>query len=635
MTQNANSLRQIKFILIATVTVAAMYVGAEFLQPVALAVLLTFVLMPVVRRLERLNIPRLPAILITLTLAFAVVGGIGYVVGRQFMALADKLPEYEQNILAKTQMLQPAENSPLTKAARVAKDVRESLAPTPEANAPPVRVVTVDDPLERYAALLGPFHSIVGFGGVVLILLFFLMLQGDEIRDRIIQLGGRRQISLTTRTLTQITARLSRYLTSFALFNTGVGIFIAVGLWLIGLPYFLLWGAIAGLMRFVPYLGPAVAFALPALFSFAHFTNWWGPLEVLALFAVEEMVASSVEPFIYGKSTGVSAVGLLVAAMFWTWLWGAVGLLLSTPLTVCLTVIGRHIPSLGFLADLLGEEVDIPEDVKLYQRLLQHDQDAAITLLDEAIETRPAAEVFDRIVIPALSRASRDQARETVEPADLEFLWGVIGQWLDELEEDGLPEIQISEAEEAEAETAAAAKDKVKSKTRAIETKARADGQSAASAPSPAPLTPSLSPLVDGKAISILGVASNNIDVLVLRMVNLLLSREGMKASIFETAGSTLAISEQIQNHEPDLILVSYLPPVGLTQTRYLIRRLRARLPETPLLVGYWQASADPVEISEILRPVGAYRVSLSVGEVADDVRESLVAPSKPVAAVS
>jgi hypothetical protein len=187
-------------------------------------------------------------------------------------------------------------------------------------------------------------------------------------------------------------------------------------------------------MRFIPYVGAAVAFGLPLVFSVAYFPGWWQPLEVVTFFGVVEVALGYLEPLIYGKTTGVSALGLLVAAMFWTWLWGLLGILLSTPMTVCLAVLGKYVPSLGFFATLLGEEAELDQDIRFYQRLVSHDQDGAIVVVDAALKERPRAEVFDQILVPALSRAGRDAARGELEESDMAFIRRVIGEILDDLE---------------------------------------------------------------------------------------------------------------------------------------------------------------------------------------------------------
>src|SRR3954465_7600197 len=211
----------------------------------------------------------------------------------------------------------------------------------------------------------------------------------EDLSDRIIGLFGNRQISLTTRTMEEIGRRISRYLATFALVNSGFGLVIGLGRGLIGVPYAVRWGCVAAMLRFIPYVGPAVAFLLPLVFAFAHFPGWAQPLEVVVLFGVVEVLLNGyLEPVIYGKTTGISALGLLVAAMFWTWLWGTLGLLLSTPLTVCLAVLGKYVPSLRFLGGLLGEEAELEPDVRFYQRLVALDRDGAIEVVEGALKQR-------------------------------------------------------------------------------------------------------------------------------------------------------------------------------------------------------------------------------------------------------
>src|SRR3954465_6993159 len=262
----------------------------------------------------------------------------------------------------------------------------------------------------------------------------------EDLSDRIIGLFGNRQISLTTRTMEEIGRRISRYLATFALVNSGFGLVIGLGLGLIGVPYAVLWGCLAALLRFIPYVGPAAAFLLPLVFSFAHFPGWAQPLEVVALFGVVEVLLNSyLEPVIYGKTTGVSALGLLVAAMFWTWLWGTLGLLLSTPLTVCLAVLGKYVPSLQFFATMLGEEAELEPDVRFYQRLVALDRDGSVALTEEAIKKQPRVEVFDQILVPALVRAERDALRDELQEQEREFVWRVVGEVLENLE--GVPDL--------------------------------------------------------------------------------------------------------------------------------------------------------------------------------------------------
>lgn len=594
MNNDQSAIRQIRTVLIATVAIAGMYFASEFLQPVAMSVLLTFVLLPLVRILERFRLPRSVAILLSLTFVLVVIGGVGYVVGRQFLLLADHLPEYEQNIADRTERFRfpRASSSPITKAKTVIEDVQKKMGPSEEGKDEVVHVVQEQTAYERMESILRPFHNVLGYVGIVLILSFFMLLQHEELANRVVQLVGKRRVSLTTRSMSQITQRLSRYLTTLAMFNTAVGTTIALGLWAIGLPYNMLWGTLMGLLRFVPYIGPVIGFSFPALFSLGYFADWWHPLLVVGLFVAVEGLANALEPIIYGKSTGVSAVGLLLAAMFWTWLWGPLGLLLSTPITVCLLVVGKYIPGLEFIGILLGEENEFDDNLRLYQRLLRRDFDGAITFLDGLLESKPPEYVFDEVVIPALSRASQDRAQGSMEERDMNAIVGVLRQWLDELSVDGLPERRSEGTEEC---------------------------RDQAGLPSGV-VSPAASSSAERRKV--VGVATGGaVDALVLRMLNLLLKTSGEQISIVEGEDSPLQVTEQVAEQEPDLVFLSYVPPVGMTHARYLVKRLRAQLKEVPLLIGYWDLNADPQAIDP-MRKVGVYRVALNLPTARDLILE-------------
>ncbi|MCA1685113.1 MAG: AI-2E family transporter, partial [Planctomycetia bacterium] len=398
----------ITFLILAII--GAMSVAAEVLKPLALSVLLAFALTPLAGVFERrARLPRAAAVVLTVVLALGTLGGIGYVVYGQLDGLAEKLPGYRSNIEKQLQVLQPKKQSAIQKTATMMRDVAkkfeatgarqtaETVAAAPgvsppvspqdqEASAPgqsdgrnpdaagertrggPIDVKVLEEPSfrKRLQEAVGPYLEFLGVGSFVLILVLFMMMNREDLRDRIVSLFGHSRVSLTTRTMDEIGQRISRYLATFAAVNSGFGLVIGLGLGAIGVPYAVLWGCLAAMMRFIPYVGPAVAFVLPLVFSIASSeSGWTQPLLVFGLFAVVETALNSfLEPVIYGKTTGVSALGLLVAAMFWTWLWGLLGILLSTPLTVCLAVLGKYVPALGFFATLLGEEADLDPDVR-------------------------------------------------------------------------------------------------------------------------------------------------------------------------------------------------------------------------------------------------------------------------------
>ena len=431
----------VTFLILAVI--AAMSLAAEVLKPLALAVLLSFALAPLAGFIERRRVPRAIAVLLTVALALGSLIGIGYVVVRQLSMLAYQLPSYQERIQKKVDFLTPSDDTAFYRAQKVAGDVAKSLdAPVvPGHEAMDVRVIEQPTFRERLQTAVGPYLEFIGVGSFVLILVLFMLMNREALGDRIVQLFGQGQINLTTRTMAEIGQRISRYLAMITLVNSVFGLIVGLGLWAIGVPYAVLWGCLAAMMRFIPYVGAAVAFGLPAVFSVAHFPGWRQPLEVVALFGVIEVALSYLEPLIYGKTTGVSALGLLVAAMFWTWLWGLLGILLSTPMTVCLAVLGKYVPSLGFFATLLGEEAELDQNIRFYQRLVSHDQDGATAIVEAALKERPRAEVFDQILLPALSNAERDVLRGELEESDVAFIRRVVGEILDDLE--GTEEINV------------------------------------------------------------------------------------------------------------------------------------------------------------------------------------------------
>src|SRR5271157_2880760 len=424
----------VAFLILAVI--AAMSLAAEVLKPLALAVLLSFALAPLAGFFERRRVPRAIAVLLTVALALGSLSGIGFVVVRQLSMLAYQLPSYQERIQKKVAFLKPSDDTAFSRAQEFAGDVAKSLDTpvVPGHEAMDVRVIEQPTFRQRLQAAVGPSVEFLGVGTFVLILVLFMLMNREDVGDRIVQLFGKRQINLTTRTMGEIGQRISRYLAMITLVNAGYGLIVGLGLWAIGVPYAVLWGCLEAMMRFIPYVGAAVAFLLPLVFAVAHFPGWSQPLEVIALFGAVEVALNYLEPVIYGKTTGVSALGLLVAAMFWTWLWGLLGTLLSTPLTLCLAVLGKYVPSLSFFATLLGDEAELDQNIRFSQRLVSHDQDGATAVVEAALKERPRAEVFDEILVPALTRAGRDAARGELEESDIVFFRRVISEILDDLE---------------------------------------------------------------------------------------------------------------------------------------------------------------------------------------------------------
>jgi predicted PurR-regulated permease PerM len=567
--------------------IAFMYFAGEVLKPLALSVLLSFALAPVTRLLERARLPRAAAVVMTVLLSLGLLAGTGYVVGQQLTSLANGLPNYQENIEAKlSRLIKPGQESMTDRlkhmAEHVTAKIEESPSSEPPGDVPIQKVEVVTQPWfqDRLRSSLGPYLEFLGISSFVLILVLFMLMGRDELTDRIVSLFGRRQVTLTTRTMQEIGQRISRYLTMFALVNTCFGLVIGSGLWLLGLPFAVLWGCLAAMLRFIPYVGPTVAFALPLIFSFAYFPGWAAPLEVVALFGIVEIGLNSfLEPVIYGKTTGISALGLLVAAMFWTWLWGTLGLLLSTPLTVCMAVLGKYVPNLWFFATLLGEEAELEPDVRLYQRLVALDREKTFEVVEKELKEKPRVDIFDQVLVPVLARAERDMARAELGDAERDFVWSVVGEILDKLE--GMPDSSVSSPEAA------------------TEWIHELNGS-----------VPAMSP------VSLVGLAvQDTSDALVLRMLGQLVSSSGCTLEIITDTESSLQVTERVSEHSPKLIVMSVLPREGLSLARYLLRQLRTRFADIPIVVGRWGRPDEIARDSAKLVELGASDV---VGTLAD-----------------
>src|SRR5215813_12507167 len=428
------SLSGIWALLLIAFVVAALYFGRSVLVPIALATLVTFLLSRLVTRLERW-IGRIAAVLVTVIAMFTIFAAASWVIGRQVIDLADKLPDYQANIATKIRSLRLPAGGPL---ARFSSSVHalqnELVAPNtaPEADrsrgspstrtAPPVASPIPVKVIEGRSAIpqllqetLGAILSPLGTAALVLLLVIFMLLKREDIRGRLIRLVGQGRISTTTRAMEDAGRRVSRYLSTQFLVNTCYGICVAVGLQFIGVPNAALWGMLAGVLRFVPYVGPWVGAVLPVVLAFAISTSWFTPLMTIALFVVLEVIISNfVEPWVYGANTGVSPFALIISAVFWTWLWGPIGLVLSTPMTVCLAVIGRHVPRLEFLGILLSEDQPLAPHEEFYHRLLSFSMDSAEDFANKYLETESLTALYDNVLVPAIAAVEIDAHRSSL-----------------------------------------------------------------------------------------------------------------------------------------------------------------------------------------------------------------------------
>ena len=433
-------------------TIAALYFARDILIPFAFALTLTFLLTPVVAFLERLHAGRVVSVLTTVLVSIAVAGGIGWIIANQLVEVANQLPLYQQNIHAKMQAFHLPVNGAARRDASVKEIVRKQPAPAagsldqPETRVAqaPSRSVVVPPPTSGWAELrdLGtPVLAPLGRAGMVLIFTVFMLLKREDLRNRLLRLAGLGQLNLMTQALDDASGRVSRYLLMQFLVNAGFGALFGLGLYCIGVPYPALWGVVAGILRIVPYVGTLVAATLPLALSLAVFDGWLRPLLVFLLVAgLELIIANFIEPWLYGTHVGISSLALLVTAVFWAVLWGPAGLILSTPLTVCVVVLGRYVPQLSFLHILLGDEPVLAPEAQIYQRLLAMDQLEAQAIVDQFLKGRPLVELYDSVLIPALSMAEQDRHKGAIDAAREEFLFLSINEMIAEFSEYQWPE---------------------------------------------------------------------------------------------------------------------------------------------------------------------------------------------------
>ena len=420
-------------LLVMVIAIAALYVGRDIFIPFALAILLSFALGPIAIRLRRWGLGRIPSVLVAVCLAFLGLGGFAVLVGSQSVQLVQQLPTYQSNIQVKIRSMQAAAPSGgmLDRAATVLHELSREIAGEPGQEARgadalandalarrpiPVRIEEPSPSMFKLVGdIAGPLLGPLGTAGLVIVFVFIMLLEREDLRNRFIRLVSGGDLYLTTEALDEAAQRVSRYLLMQLIVNITYGLPIGLGLYFIGVPNALLWGVLATVLRFIPYIGPFIAAFFPIALAVAVAPGWGMVLWTLGLFVAIELLSNNiVEPWLYGSSTGISALALILAAIFWTTLWGPVGLLLSTPLTVCLVVMGRYIPRLQFLDVLLGSEPVLTAPEHLYQRMLAGDPDEGEEIAREQLKERPLVAVADEVILPALCLAERDRQRKVL-----------------------------------------------------------------------------------------------------------------------------------------------------------------------------------------------------------------------------
>ena len=416
------------------IAAAVLYLARDVLVPFALAILLAFLLAPAVRRFERWKLGRLLSTFIVVVLGFSLIGAVAYVAGLQAVSLAAKLPEYRANISAKIRDLRTPSEGKLAQAQEAIRDLEEQADPTPQAPMPVVE--TPKSPYAQLLELVTPFAKPFGMALAVIVFTILMLLHRENMREKLIGLIGPRRINVTTQAMDEASYRVSRYLFMQLVMNACFGIPFGIALYFIGIPNAMLWGLLATLLRFIPYAGVWIAVSMPVVLAFAISDGWSEVGWVIGVFLTLELVlVNFVEPLVYGRSAGLSPIAIILAALFWTLLWGPVGLLLATPLTVCVAVMGRYIPEMGYLNVILGIEPVLSPEARFYQRLVAMDEEEAEDLAEKFANENGLLALYDQVVIPALGLTEQDRHAHALEEQRERFIFDTTRGLIDYLED--------------------------------------------------------------------------------------------------------------------------------------------------------------------------------------------------------
>lgn len=616
---------------VLVVVVAALYFGRDIFVPMALAVLLSFALAPLVSLLRRLRLPRTLAVVSVVLFAFLAISAFGFLVAGQVSQLAGNLPQYQSNIQNKIRSMRSgaAGEGVVERASEVLRELSDEiegstetapgadgrLSPAAEQAAEPEPIpVQIREPelgpLELLQSIIGPLIGPLATSGIVIVFVIFMLLQREDLRDRFIRLAGASDLHRTTQALSDAAKRVAKYLLMQLIVNATYGIPVGLGLWLIGVPNPLLWGLLATVLRFVPYIGPIIGAILPLALSIAVDPGWTMLLGTAALFIVLELGSNNiVEPWLYGASTGLSPVAIIVAAIFWTWLWGPIGLLLSTPLTVCLVVLGRHVPQFAFLDVLLGSEPVLTPQESLYQRLLAGDPDEATERAEEYLEEKPLLTFYDEVAIPALAMVEHDRARGVLDDEQRAIVAAGAYTLVDNLSE---YEEDAQEAEDKAAEMQD--EDEKAEPVRLLP-------------PEPVALGPDWL----NRPVLCAG-GRGNLDDAAAAMLGQLFERCGVGVRLvpFDAMASSTYASLDFEGVR--MICLSYMNADSLANARYLVRRLRRRT-NVPILVGFWSMEAEEAVRRDLVKATRADLAATSLGEAVEQVLDA--APKAEATAAS
>jgi predicted PurR-regulated permease PerM len=582
---------------VGVVVVAGLSLAREVLIPIVLAVLLSFVLAPLVSLLHRLHLGRVPAVILAVLLALAVILGVGGLIGAQVASLVSQVPRYAQTIEHKVRLVRSFTANELQTVMEglgqhAPQPADASAAPAPGQQAQPVPPAAGTSPWELAWQYVTPVVSPLGTALVVFIFTVFILLQREDLRDRVIRLAGSRDLHRTTMAMNDGGRRLSRYFLTQLAVNTSFGVITGVGLLLIGVPSALLWGVLGLLLRFVPYIGPWIALAMPALLAAAVDPGWSMVIWTVALYGVVEFtLGQAVEPMLYGHSTGLSPFAVIVAATFWTWLWGPIGLILSTPLTLCLVVLGRHVDQLEFLDVLLGDRPALTPVQSFYQRMLAGDPDEAHEQAEQLLKERSLSSYYDEVVLKGLQLAAGDADRGVMTDQQVERVKQAALHLIDDLEDEDDTDPEADKED-----------DSVSTPSR-VERELPREAAPTVTAPS----RDALPQLWQGDTPVLCLAGRGQIDDAAAAMLAQLLRKHGLGARMLPHEAADRERILQIDFAQTAMVCICHLEITGASsRLRYMIRRLRQRAPAARIMVGLWPEMEEAAMNERLQATVGA-----------------------------
>ncbi len=634
---------------VGVVVVVALYFAREVLIPITLAILLAFILAPVVALLRRTGLGRAPAVLLAVVVALCLVLGLGGIIGTQVAQLAAGIPQYAATVETKIGTVRSYMDGRMADfAGRLGLPGQPPAAePTPAATAPgipgtnpiaapssaaPAAEAPATSPLALAERYLSPVLSPLATMGIVFVVAIFALLQQEDLRDRLIRLFGATDLHRTTVALDDAARRLGKYFLTQLAINATFGLVIGIGLHFIGVPNPVLWGMLSALLRFVPYIGSFISAGLPLALAAAVDPGWSLAIWTAALYAVVELtVSQAVEPLLYGHSTGLSPFAVVVSAIFWSWLWGPIGLILSMPLTLCLVVLGRYVDRLEFLDVLLGDRPALTPVESFYQRILAGDADEAQDHAELLLKDRSLSSYYDEVALKGLQLAANDAERGVLHQEHLERIKNTIKGLVSELASHDDREPEPGKADDG---AAAPPRDE-----RELPKQAPPD--------SPKHGRAGLAPAWQTDAPMLCLAGKGPLDEAASSMLAQLLGKHGLGARVTPYQAASREEIGVLDMTGVAMVCISYLDISGSpSHLRYLMQRLRRRLPGVPILVGLWPSEDNALKDDRVRALIGAdyYSTSLrnsvnscveAAGRASDEAGADLAAPARSSELVS